>query len=78
MPSKRKSPEIRALEQEKVTHVGKAGSNDSWCGERVIPFLCMVRRCDLLHHGPPDLSADPRVCQRCVAAMQRAWKETQG
>ena len=33
----------------------------------------------MLHaHGPPDLFADDRVCKRCVAAMDRAWKEAQG
>lgn len=69
MPSKRKLHVVRFV--------------DSWCGlsakQRKWRFeFCTVRDDSVRQHGPPDLSADDRVCKRCVKAMDRAHTEAQG
>jgi hypothetical protein len=77
--------------------VGATSRNQWWCkptewrDEKYI--LCDVLKWKLQYRSPPNLSADKRVCKRCVKAMEqeyalatkepkatldRAWKESQG
>lgn len=66
MPSKRK------------LHVGRGLF--SWCQRAFygdVDFWITQEAASLRRYGPPDLSADPRVCKRCVKAMDKAHKEAQ-
>lgn len=44
---------------------------------QILRLICSVNEVEIRRHGPPNLSADPRVCKRCVKAMDRAYKEAQ-